>query len=86
MYDENWDLVCVFEVWYDKYIYIDFCEDEKAIEAIYKYMNKEPECEKYEDVDRNWDTIRMEKWENIYTVAYRGGSGYSYKWGFYYIK
>lgn len=85
VYDPNGKLVCIFENFYNKYILIQYEEDEKAIEAIKKFFNKDPEEVKYLDDDRNWETIRKAKDPDVYTVAYRWWSGYSYWWWIYKI-
>ena len=85
VYDPEGSLVCIFETFYHKYIFIEFCEDDKAIEAIQKYLNKDPEEIKYLDDDRTRENIRKPKDPDIYTVAYRWWSWYAYGWGIYKI-
>lgn len=85
VYNAQGELVCIFEV-YKNYILVDYCEDDDAIDAIIKYLYKDEEVEKYKDMDWNWDTIKSPKDDGCYTVAYRGGAGYTYGGGVYNTK
>ena len=67
VFDSSWEVVCLFDIIYDTYLLLYSCVDNKSIDAIHKYINKDEEYEKFKN---DWDFFREAKDADVYTVVY----------------